>query len=150
MYKYFFFSFQEPVLEFVGFDALDDSSPNDSPSTTQDNPQNAPKIKQEVIDLDDHLQTNTQDDKSKLNQKEQKQKTAPKRKQSPDIIQQLETQDQVLQNQEEDDCDLYGKLIAKKLRKLPEPQRERLMYEIQGLFVKMSQSSSILQCRLTS
>lgn len=37
---------------------------------------------------------------------------------------------------EEDDCDLYGKMLAKKLRKLPEVERLHYMYEIDGLFLR--------------
>lgn len=36
---------------------------------------------------------------------------------------------------EEDECDLYGKILAKKLKKLPEEERELVMYEIDGLLL---------------
>lgn len=36
---------------------------------------------------------------------------------------------------EEDECDLYAKIFAKKLRKLPECEREIFMYEIDGMFI---------------
>lgn len=38
-------------------------------------------------------------------------------------------------SKEEDECDLYGKIFAKKLRKLPDNEREIFMYEINGMFV---------------
>lgn len=37
---------------------------------------------------------------------------------------------------DEDECDLYGKMLAMKLRKLPEDERESTMYEIDGIFLK--------------
>lgn len=37
---------------------------------------------------------------------------------------------------EEDECDLYCKLLAKKLRGLPENERTIFMYEIDGMFIK--------------
>lgn len=37
---------------------------------------------------------------------------------------------------DEDECELYGKLIVKKLRKFPDHVREELMYEIDGLILK--------------
>lgn len=40
----------------------------------------------------------------------------------------------------EDECDLYGKLLAQKLRKLPEREREEVMYEIDGLMLQKSRS----------
>lgn len=36
---------------------------------------------------------------------------------------------------EEDECDLYAKIFAKKLRKLPENEREIFMYQIDGMFI---------------
>lgn len=36
----------------------------------------------------------------------------------------------------DDEYDLFGKILAKKLRKLPEHERTLLMYEIDGLFIK--------------
>lgn len=36
----------------------------------------------------------------------------------------------------EDECDVFGKLIAKKLKKLPEHEKEDLMFEIHALFRK--------------
>lgn len=38
-------------------------------------------------------------------------------------------------NTDEDDCDLFAKILAKKLRKLPEHERLLLMYEIDGMFI---------------
>lgn len=35
---------------------------------------------------------------------------------------------------EEDECDVYASLLAKKLRKYPERMRDRIMYKIDGLF----------------
>jgi hypothetical protein len=43
---------------------------------------------------------------------------------------------QDMRRKEDDECDLYGKLIAKKLRRIPESEREQLMYEIDGLFLR--------------
>lgn len=36
---------------------------------------------------------------------------------------------------EEDECDVYAKLLAKKLRKYPEHMRDRIMYKIDGLLL---------------
>lgn len=36
---------------------------------------------------------------------------------------------------EEDECDLYAKLLAKKLRKYPSSMRETMMYKIDGLLM---------------
>jgi hypothetical protein len=43
---------------------------------------------------------------------------------------------QDMRKKDADECDLYGKLIAKKLRKIPESEREQLMYEIDGIFLR--------------
>lgn len=40
------------------------------------------------------------------------------------------------QLRDEDECDLFGKLVAKRLRKRPETEREKLMYKIDTLFFK--------------
>lgn len=37
---------------------------------------------------------------------------------------------------EKDDCDLYGELLAKKLRRLGEEEREELMLEIDTMLLK--------------
>lgn len=44
----------------------------------------------------------------------------------------------VSQKQEvpEDDCDRYGKILAKKLRKLNELERMQFIWEMDGLFIK--------------
>lgn len=43
----------------------------------------------------------------------------------------------VLHNREEDDeCDLYAKLLAKKLRRYPDDVRLKLMYSIDGIMVE--------------
>lgn len=39
---------------------------------------------------------------------------------------------------EEDECDLFARILAKKLRKLPEHERELFMYEIDGMFINRS------------
>lgn len=81
-----------------------------------------------------------QSDNLQLNTKAEKTKAASKRKQPVEAdLQEAEETSTASPNDEEDECDLYGRLIAKKLRKLPESQRERMMYEIQGLFMKCSQ-----------
>lgn len=36
---------------------------------------------------------------------------------------------------EDDECDLYAKLLAKKLRKYPERMRDRIMYKVDGLLL---------------
>lgn len=36
---------------------------------------------------------------------------------------------------DEDECDMFGKMLAKKLRKLPEHEREIFMYDIDGMFI---------------
>lgn len=43
-------------------------------------------------------------------------------------------------NDAEDDCDLYAKLLAKKLRQYPLIDRQEVMYEIDGLLLKKSVS----------
>lgn len=37
--------------------------------------------------------------------------------------------------EDDDEYDLFGKMLAKKIRKLPEHEREIFMYEIQGLYL---------------
>lgn len=37
--------------------------------------------------------------------------------------------------QEEDDCDLYGRLLAKRLRQFSETERQEIMYELDGLLL---------------
>ncbi|CAD7090173.1 unnamed protein product [Hermetia illucens] len=37
---------------------------------------------------------------------------------------------------EEDECDLYAKLLARKMRELPKDDRKLMMYEIDGLFIR--------------
>lgn len=50
-------------------------------------------------------------------------------------------------DKEDDEYDLFGKMLAKKIRKLPEHEREVFMYEVEGLYfnkvrrVKFSNSS---------
>ncbi|VEN61808.1 unnamed protein product, partial [Callosobruchus maculatus] len=51
---------------------------------------------------------------------------------------------------EEDDCDLYGKLIAKKLRRFSEEERVLVMYEIDGIFLQHYSRSSIDENNLAS
>lgn len=41
---------------------------------------------------------------------------------------------------EEDECDLFSRILAKKLRKLPEHERELFMYEIDGMFINRSRN----------
>ena len=43
-------------------------------------------------------------------------------------------------DKEEDECDLFGKMLAKKLKKLPEYEREEFMYEIDGMFIRRLRS----------
>lgn len=38
--------------------------------------------------------------------------------------------------QQDDDCDLYGKLLASKLRKLSEKNRLKLMHDIDGMYLR--------------
>lgn len=38
--------------------------------------------------------------------------------------------------QQDDDCDLYGKLLANKLRKLSEKNRLKLMHDIDGMYLR--------------
>ncbi|KAJ0176219.1 hypothetical protein K1T71_008393 [Dendrolimus kikuchii] len=40
----------------------------------------------------------------------------------------------------DDDCELYGRLLAKKLRRFSQYDREELMYEIDGLLLKRNRS----------
>lgn len=44
--------------------------------------------------------------------------------------------------QHDDDCDLYGKLLAKKLRKLSEEKRLKLMHDIDGMFMRYQYAES--------
>lgn len=46
------------------------------------------------------------------------------------------------QNKTEDDCDLYGRLLANKLRKYSDNERQEIMYEIDGLLLKRRRVSS--------
>lgn len=43
---------------------------------------------------------------------------------------------------EDDDCDLYAKLLAIKLRELPNDERKIIMYQIDGLFINRINQSS--------
>lgn len=59
------------------------------------------------------------------------------------ISQTLDTLNQVLKDKlnkekenHEDECDMYAKLLATRLRKYPEPMRSRIMYEIDGLLLQ--------------
>lgn len=36
---------------------------------------------------------------------------------------------------QEDECDLFARILAKKLRKIPEQERELVMYEIDGMLL---------------
>ncbi|XP_043269097.1 uncharacterized protein [Venturia canescens] len=49
------------------------------------------------------------------------------------------------QNCEDDECDLYGKLIAKKLRKISEKDRQEIMYEIDGLLIRKTRCHNTSQ-----
>ncbi|XP_077297348.1 uncharacterized protein LOC143919042 [Arctopsyche grandis] len=40
---------------------------------------------------------------------------------------------------EDDECDLHGKIVAKKLRKLPEDERTKIMCEIYNMFMRYDQ-----------
>lgn len=42
----------------------------------------------------------------------------------------------VLNKKEEDEYDLYGRILANKIRKLPENERQLFMYDIDGMFVQ--------------
>ncbi|XP_028173206.1 uncharacterized protein LOC114362137 [Ostrinia furnacalis] len=46
------------------------------------------------------------------------------------------------QNKKEDDCDLYGRLLASKLRKYSDNERQEIMYEIDGLLLKRRRNCS--------
>ncbi|XP_072385252.1 uncharacterized protein [Diabrotica undecimpunctata] len=55
------------------------------------------------------------------------------------------TLNQIMLNKEqkiEDDCDLYGRLFANKLRKYSEIERQEIMYEIDGLLLRRLQNCS--------
>lgn len=43
---------------------------------------------------------------------------------------------------EEDEYDYYAKILAKKIRKLPENEREVFMYEVDGLYIKFLRRSN--------
>jgi hypothetical protein len=52
--------------------------------------------------------------------------------------QQMDQAFAILQNmrkKDSDECDLFGKIIAKQLKKILESKREELMYEIYGIFL---------------
>lgn len=51
-------------------------------------------------------------------------------------------------SREDDECDLFTKLLAKKLKKLPNHERELFMYEIDGLFIKRSNQVNQLDLTL--
>lgn len=51
---------------------------------------------------------------------------------------------------EEDEYDLFAKMLAKKLRKLPEQERELFMYEIDGMFINRMRRSNPLLIPTTS
>nr|CAI5828062.1 unnamed protein product [Callosobruchus analis] len=44
------------------------------------------------------------------------------------------------QCQQDGDCDLYGKILAKKLRQLPADDKLKFMYEIDGMFIRRCRS----------
>lgn len=46
------------------------------------------------------------------------------------------------QNKIEDDCDLYGRLLANKLRKYSDNERQEIMYDIDGLLLKRRRNCS--------
>ncbi len=49
----------------------------------------------------------------------------------------------------EDDCDRYAKILANKLRKLPENKRLQFLYEVDGTFIQyMNQRSTLLSSAL--
>ncbi|KAF6201355.1 hypothetical protein GE061_005803 [Apolygus lucorum] len=43
-------------------------------------------------------------------------------------------------DEEEDECDLYGRILAKKLRRLPELDRAVLMHDIDGMMINVLRS----------
>ncbi|CAH1998796.1 unnamed protein product [Acanthoscelides obtectus] len=47
------------------------------------------------------------------------------------------------QKKEEDDCELYARLLARRIRQIPERRRESLMLEIDGLVMKAKFESSL-------
>lgn len=47
-----------------------------------------------------------------------------------------------IHNNEEDDCDLYARLLAKKLRRFNENERHEIMYEIDGLVLSRRRNRS--------
>lgn len=53
------------------------------------------------------------------------------------ICESFDTLNHVLKGKkvEEDECDIYGKLLAKKLRKYPGRMRDIIMYKIDGLLL---------------
>lgn len=46
--------------------------------------------------------------------------------------------------QEDDECDLHGKIIAKKLRKLPDNERMRFVCDIYNMFLHHEQVTTVL------
>lgn len=47
----------------------------------------------------------------------------------------LEASQQTKKAYEDDEFDLFGKMLAKKLRKLPEKEGEKFMYKIDEMFI---------------
>lgn len=47
-----------------------------------------------------------------------------------------------------DECDLYGMLLAKRMRKMPEEERILAMYEIDGLLIRRKQTGSTVPPRV--
>jgi hypothetical protein len=45
---------------------------------------------------------------------------------------------QEMSKKDDDEYDLFGKLIAKKLRKIAQPKSDQLMYEIEGIILRAS------------
>jgi hypothetical protein len=43
---------------------------------------------------------------------------------------------QEMSKKDDDECDLFGKLMAKKLRKIAQPKRDQLMYELEGIILR--------------
>lgn len=78
--------------------------------------------------------------------------TVRKRKQPPELLEAGNTVKDALatlkttinknypQCQSDDDCDLYGKMLAKKLRQLHEDEKWQLMYEIDDMFIRWRNS----------
>lgn len=82
--------------------------------------------------------------------------TSRRRKNPPELIEAGKTMNKALNTlnavlnqrsvstsaQQEDECELYGRMLAKKLRKFPEHERVQVMYELDGTIIRLLASNT--------